>query len=232
MFDRRSVVNEHELWRHALGYARGQNVTLKDIQSVTGKRDYIRDVNHAGKVTTREHLQREWEIVEMVHKGLRRHHSYCQHYHCANPSLDAEQRLAVERILVWSGFVCVFRGGAGTGKSYTLREVEKALKETGGAVHVIAPQRQQVMDLEKYGFQNVETVSAFLAKGHLEPQSIIIVDEAGQIGGKQMHALLEFALENESRVIFSGDNGQHGAVEAADALRYLKSIPGCASHLN
>ena len=75
LFDRRSVVNEHELWRHALGYARGQNVTLKDIQAVTGKRDYIRDEKHPGKVTTREHLQREWEIVQMVHKGLRRHQS-------------------------------------------------------------------------------------------------------------------------------------------------------------
>jgi hypothetical protein len=188
LFDRRSVVNEHELWRRAPGYAIGQNVTLKDIQAVTGKRDYIRDVKHAGKVTTREHLRREWEIVEMVHKGLRHHHSFSKDYHCANPSLDAEQRLAVERILVCSGFVAVFRGGAGTGKSFTLREVEKALKETGRAVHVIAPQRQQVMDLEKHGFQNAETVRSFLAKGRLEPHSAIIVDEAGQTGGKQMHA--------------------------------------------
>ena len=76
LFDRRSVVNEHELWRHALGYARGQNMTLKDIQAVTGKRDYIRDEKHPGKVTTREHLRREWEIVQMVHKrALRRHQS-------------------------------------------------------------------------------------------------------------------------------------------------------------
>src|SRR5580698_3940281 len=141
LFDRRSVVNEHELWRHALGYARGQNVTLKDIQAVTCKRDYIRDEKHLGKVTTREHLRREWEIVQMVRKGLRRHYPLCPDYHCANPSLDAEQRLAVERILVGSGFVAVFRGGAGTGKSYTLREVEKALKESGRAVHVTAPQR-------------------------------------------------------------------------------------------
>src|SRR5580658_5094433 len=187
--------------------------------------------NHVGKVTTREHLQREWEIVEMVHKGLRRHHSFCRDYRCANPSLDAEQRLAVERILASTGFVAVFRGGAGTGKSYTLREVEKALKETGRAVHVIAPQRQQVMDLEKDGFQNVETVSAFLAKGSLEPQSFIIVDEAGQIGGKQMHALLEFALENESRVILSGDTRQHGAVEAADALRAIEKYSGVRNFL-
>jgi conjugative relaxase-like TrwC/TraI family protein len=226
LFDRRSVVNDHELWRHALGYATGQNVTLKDIQTVTGKRDYIRDEKHPGKVTTREHLQREWEIVEMVHKGLRRHHSFRSDYRCANPSLDAEQRLAVERILVCSGFVAVFRGGAGTGKSYTLREVEKALKETGRAVRVIAPQRQQVMDLEKDGFQNVETVCAFLAQGHLEAHSVIIVDEAGQIGGKQMHTLLEFALANESRVILSGDTRQHGAVEAADALRAIEKYSG------
>ena len=36
LFDRRSVVNEHELWRHALGYARGQNITLNGRTGQTG----------------------------------------------------------------------------------------------------------------------------------------------------------------------------------------------------
>jgi hypothetical protein len=43
LFDRRLVVNEHELWRHALNYARWQNVSLKDIQAITSRRDYNRD---------------------------------------------------------------------------------------------------------------------------------------------------------------------------------------------
>ena len=98
LFDRRSVVNEHELWRHALGYARGQNVTLKDIQSVTGKRDYIRDEKPSGQSYDPRALAagmgRLWKWFT---RACARHQSFCQDYRCANPSLDAEQRLAVEK---------------------------------------------------------------------------------------------------------------------------------------
>lgn len=47
----------------------------------------------------------------------------------------------------------------------------------------------------------------------------MILDEAGQIGAKQMQALLRQVQENGGRLIASGDTRQHGAVEASDALR-------------
>ena len=59
LFERRSIVHEHELWRHALERARGQDISLVDIQAVTHKRGYLRFDHHPGKVTTREHLERE-----------------------------------------------------------------------------------------------------------------------------------------------------------------------------
>jgi ATP-dependent exoDNAse (exonuclease V) alpha subunit len=56
--------------------------------------------------------------------------------------------------------------------------------------------------------------------------SVVIVDEAGQIGGKQMHRLLSLVKENGSRLILSGDTRQHGAVEASDALRAIEKHSG------
>ena len=58
------------------------------------------------------------------------------------------------------------------------------------------------------------------------PGSVVIVDEAGQIGGKQMHELLNFVKANEGRVVLSGDTRQHGAVEASDALRAIERYAG------
>ena len=58
------------------------------------------------------------------------------------------------------------------------------------------------------------------------PGSVVIVDEAGQIGGKQMHELLSFVQANGGRVILSGDTRQHGAVEASDALRAIERYAG------
>ena len=186
------------------------------------RRGYVRYKQHPGRITTREVLQREWEIVCMARDGIRRCAPLCSGHSIQNASLDSEQRQAVERILQSRDFVTLFRGGAGTGKSYTLREVYGALRQAGHTVIVVAPQRQQVMDLERDGFQGAQTVSAFLARGALPRGGVLLVDEAGQIGGRQMHQLLSLAQANEGRVILSGDTRQHGAVEASDALRAIE----------
>src|SRR6266542_5715274 len=146
LFERRSLVNEHDIWRHALEHARGENISLADIQAVARERGYIRDKDKPGRVTIREHLQREWAIVCAAKDGRFKFASFHAEYRSNNQQLDDEQRRAVERIMVSRGFVTLFRGGAGTGKSYTLREVQRELQRTGRFVQVVAPQRQQVLD--------------------------------------------------------------------------------------
>src|SRR4030095_5577267 len=44
LFDRRSVVHEHEIWRHAIEIARGQ-ASLEDIKEETTQRDYVREAS-------------------------------------------------------------------------------------------------------------------------------------------------------------------------------------------
>jgi conjugative relaxase-like TrwC/TraI family protein len=229
LFERRSVVSEHELWRHALEHARGQNISVAEIQAVTRQRDYIRNEDKPGKITTREHLQLEWDIVCAARDGRGKFGAFQPDYRSGNPRLDDEQRAAVERITNSWDFVTLFRGGAGTGKSFTLREVQSELERAGHTVLVVAPQRQQVMDLEHDGFKNVQTVSALLARRELPRNAVVLVDEAGQIGGKQMHALFQLAQNNHARLILSGDTRQHGAVEASDALRAIEKYSGLES---
>jgi conjugative relaxase-like TrwC/TraI family protein len=226
LFERRSVVNEHEIWRHALEHARAEDVSLADIQAVTRQRGYIRYEDHPGRVTIHEHVRREWDIVCAAKDGRQKFAAFSNEPKADNPRLDDEQREAVWRILSSPDFITLFRGGAGTGKSFTLREVQQILQVSGRAVHVVAPQRQQVIGLERDGFTNVQTVSALLASRDLPRDSVLLVDEAGQIGGKQMHALLRLALDNQARVILSGDTRQHGAVEASDALRAIEKYSG------
>ena len=104
--------------------------------------------------------------------------------------------------------------------------MHSALKQEGRPVQVLAPQRQQVADLERDGFTGAETVSAFLTRRSMARDTVVLVDEAGQIGGKQMLELLSFVKRNRGRVILSGDTRQHGAVEATDALRAIEKYSG------
>ena len=60
----------------------------------------------------------------------------------------------------------------------------------------------------------------------MEAGAVVIVDEAGQIGAKQMLRLLQFVKQRKGRVILSGDTRQHGPVEASDALRAIEKFAG------
>jgi len=226
LFERRSVVHVHELWRHALEHARGQNVSLSDIQNESRKRGHIHNAKYPSQVTTRKVLEREAKIVTLTQHRMGEYKPLAPDHCVSKFSLDDEQRKAVEHILSSRDFVTLFRGGAGTGKSYTLREVKIGLDKAGHRVQVVAPQHQQVHDLVGDGFYSAQTVSAFLSRGSMPRGAVVIVDEAGQIGGEQMEKLLSFVKAHDGRLILSGDTRQHGAVEASDALRAIEKYSG------
>ncbi|MBI4661097.1 MAG: AAA family ATPase, partial [Verrucomicrobia bacterium] len=60
----------------------------------------------------------------------------------------------------------------------------------------------------------------------LAERAVVVVDEAGQIGGRQMLGLIRLVRERNARLIFSGDTRQHGAVEASDALLAIERHSG------
>ena len=72
----------------------------------------------------------------------------------------------------------------------------------------------------------MQTVAEFIQRGALPEGAVVIVDEAGQIGGQQMLDLLRLVKEANGRVILSGDTRQHGPVEASDALRAIERYSG------
>ena len=226
LFDRHPVVPEYELWRHALEHARGENITVEQVRNITQSRGYIRDERSPHLVTSKAALEREWDIVCLAKSGIRRFRPLGDAQSIGNASLNSEQRTAVEHILSSRNFLTLFRGGAGTGKSYALRAVGDGLQRAGHHVHVIAPQRQQVMGLEQDGFSGVQTVSEFLVRKPMPEGAVVIVDEAGQIGGEQMQRLLRYVRNGRGRLILCGDTRQHGAVQASDALWAIEKYSG------
>lgn len=226
LFNRNSVVLECQLWQEALGRARGESFSVSELKDFTRRRGYIRDTARPGEVTLREVLLREWEIVQTAKEGVGDCLPLVANPRPTSPQLDNEQRQALEALLRSTNGVAVFRGGAGTGKSFVLRELVEQLREAGRAVVVLAPQRQQVVEMEKAGFPSPTTVANFLIKRELADSAVIIVDEAGQIGGRQMLELVRLIHERHGRLVLSGDTRQHGAVEASDALFAIERHAG------
>ena len=226
LFDRNSVVLECQLWQEALGRARGGNFPVSELMDFTRQRGYIRDKARPHEVTLREVLLREWEIVQTAKEGFGNCLPLVSHPRPSSSQLDPDQRQALAALLRSTHGVSVFRGGAGTGKSFVLRELVDQLRQSGRNVVVLAPQRQQVVEMEKTGFPSPTTVANFLIKRELADSAVIVVDEAGQIGGRQMLELVRLIEERHGRLVLSGDTRQHGAVEASDALLAIERHAG------
>jgi conjugative relaxase-like TrwC/TraI family protein len=226
LFDRNSVVLECQVWQEALGRARGEGFSISELKDFTQQRGYIRDEEHPGTVTLREVLLREWEIVQTAKEGVGDSWPLVANPRPASPKLDDEQCRALDALLGSTNIVSLFRGGAGTGKSFVLHELAEQLRESGRRVVVLAPQRQQVVEMEKAGFPSPSTVASFLLKREILAGAVVLVDEAGQIGGRQMLELIRLVRERNARLILSGDTRQHGAVEASDALLAIERHAG------
>jgi len=223
LFERRSVVNDYELMSAALARGRGENFDLAALREAIENRGYIRE-DGTSKLTSREVLRCELGIVTAAHDGRERHAPLSPGYRPAT-TLSSEQAVAVRQILESRDFMTLFRGSAGTGKSFTLREVTQGLQAARHPVVVLAPQRQQVADLCADGLV-ATTVSHCLEKRTLPTRAVVLVDEAGQIGGKQMGELVALVKSCGGRLILSGDTRQHGAVQASDALRAIEEFSG------
>src|SRR5438067_8714219 len=129
LFDRNSVVLECQIWQEVLGRARGEGFSFSDLKDFTERRGYIRDAERPGEVTLREVLLCELEIVQTAKEGVGDCHPLVANPCPANPKLDDEQSKALDALLCSTNRVSVFRGGAGTGKSFVLREMVEQVQQ-------------------------------------------------------------------------------------------------------
>ena len=226
LFDRNSVVLECQIWQEALGRARGGEFSVATLKGSTQRRGYIRDAVRPGEVTLPEVLHREWEIVRFAKEGCGERAPLVKGPHASHSELDDEQQQALHQLLLSTNTVTLFRGGAGTGKSFVLRHLINEMQQTGRSVVVLAPQRQQVVEMEQAGFPSPSTVASFLQKSELADGALVVIDEAGQIGGRQMLELLQIAEQHHARILLSGDTRQHGPVDASDALVAIEKYSG------
>ncbi len=223
LFERKAVARDHELWSAALARARGMDFDLAAIRAEIDRRGYVREP-HSRRMTSPEVLRSELAVVLAARQG-RNWYAPLSPAYKPGSTLAPEQRVAVGHILGSQDFITLFRGGAGTGKSFTLGEVKRGLEAAGHPVVVLAPQRQQVAELQADGLL-ADTLARCLQARLVPPRAVVMVDEAGQIGARQLSQLVALVQARSGRLILSGDTRQHGAVEASDALLAIERYSG------
>lgn len=225
LFERNSVVRDHELMTEALRHGRGQ-IDPGQLRGALELEQSQGSLIRAGhNLATRESLDREQRMIAAVDRGIARFERLGgEREFRPSERLREEQQRAIHQVLDSRDFSINLRGAAGTGKTATLHEIDRGLRDGGRDVVAVAPTRSAVEELRKVGFNDAMTISRLLdnpAQASLHGK-VLVVDEAGMVSGRQMEGLLKLAEREHARILFSGDTRQIQSVEASDALRILE----------
>lgn len=147
-------------------------------------------------------------------------------------SLSDEQRGALGRVTERGGLASVI-GYAGTGKSAILGVAREAWEEAGYTVRGAALSGIAAENLEAgsgIGSRTIASLEYAWARDReqLGPRDVLVVDEAGMIGTRQMERLLSAAEQAGAKVVLVGDPEQLQAIEAGAAFRALSQAHGAA----
>jgi conjugative relaxase-like TrwC/TraI family protein len=216
VFERKSVVPEHEL----LGVALAQHPGELDLPALKEAAKYSAHLVKTERgVSTPQILATELDLIQTVNAA-------CDAVAPIHPTykpadwLGEDQRRAIYHVLRTSDRITGLRGLAGSGKTTALRELVAACKEAKIEPLFCAPTAAATDVLRKEGFEAKTLQGLLLSKPVLSERQLIVLDEAGAVGIDDMKRL--FDLAHDARVVLSGDTGQHASVARGDALRILE----------
>lgn len=143
-----------------------------------------------------------------------------------------QQRAVMDR-LGQGGRLAVAIGVAGSGKSTLLAPLVDAWTAEGRTVHGAALAWRQSEDLAGAGIprERLAALSVFLDRASREQialgrDSVVVVDELGLLGTRQMLELLRLQQQHGFQLVAVGDPKQCQAIEAGPVIELLRSALG------
>ncbi|GGC06608.1 hypothetical protein GCM10011494_26530 [Novosphingobium endophyticum] len=144
--------------------------------------------------------------------------------------LSGEQRAAFEHVTDRQGLSVVV-GYAGTGKSAMLGVAREAWEDAGLNVRGAALSGIAAEGLENgsgIASRTIASLELQWSQGRDLPTSrdVLVIDEAGMVGTRQMERVLTHAQEAGAKVVLVGDASQLQAIEAGAAFRSIAERHG------
>jgi Ti-type conjugative transfer relaxase TraA len=146
------------------------------------------------------------------------------------PTLSDEQRAVVGHVTADRQLAVVI-GDAGTGKSFSMAAARETWEAQGYRVRGMALSAQAADQLRAGSGIESRTIHSAEAQwrhGVDQPcaRDVIVVDEAGMVGSKQLGRVLDTAHQSGAKVVLIGDAKQLAAIEAGDGFRTISERVG------
>jgi conjugative relaxase-like TrwC/TraI family protein len=229
-----SVFPEREVQRVALLYGLG-HVTPEQVAAELPRQGVITAEIDGRRESTTEGLQREEDYIvgramagrgsvapAGVAEGLDRK------FDGEKKSLNDEQWDAVIGLLNSDCRINLVEGWAGTGKTELLQKYDEGMRRAGQTVTYLATTSPATEVLKKGKF-DAHTVAHFLLDEKMQKAAKggrVVVDEVSMLGHKDAVKLFQLAEKYDLKLIFGGDQMQHGSVPRGAFLRVLKEYGG------
>ena len=147
----------------------------------------------------------------------------------ARRTLTAGQRAMIQEICLSPAGVLVIEGDAGVGKTYALEVCREAFDASGVEVVGCALAGRAAELLEEGSDIASTTVAATLRQLQVERLpygGVLVVDEAGMLGDRQLAELVSLAARDEAKLVVVGDPFQLQPIEAGAPMRTLSDHIG------
>jgi conjugative relaxase-like TrwC/TraI family protein len=148
----------------------------------------------------------------------------------ARPGLSPEQAAMVERVTGSGAGVDVVVGVAGSGKTFALGAARDAWAGSGHRIIGAALSARAAGELQDGSGIPATTIARLLADldrpdpAALPPRTVLVLDEAGMVGTRQLAGLLDHARAARAKVVLVGDDRQLGEIEAGGAFAALAHL--------
>ncbi len=142
----------------------------------------------------------------------------------ARPALTPDQRAMIEAVCTTPAGVVVVEGAAGVGKTFALDACREAFAASGVPIVGCALAGKAAQGLEEGSAVPAWTVSSMLSQlqvDQLPTGGVLVVDEAGMIGDRQLAELVGLAERDDVKLVLIGDPCQLQPIEAGAPLRTL-----------
>lgn len=151
----------------------------------------------------------------------------------ARRTLSDEQARALSYLTRDSGGVATVVGDAGTGKSHLMGAAREAWAVSGYRVRGCALAGKAAAGLQAGAAINSQTLHSLLAdlergRVRLGHRDVIVLDEAGTVGSRQMADLFQRAEASGAKLVLVGDHKQLQPVAAGAAFRHVAGATGAA----
>ena len=194
------------------------------FEAIRSHKEIVQVQEYKDCFTTRQMLSLE---AEMLNKANRL--NICEGHEVkqieVTRPLSEEQLEVLNHITDKGDMKCVI-GFAGSGKSYLLGAAREVWEKSGYKVEgvtlagIAASGLQQSSGIES---RTLASRMSYWEKGEqkLTKDTILVVDEAGMLGSRQIAKILKEVETAQAKVVFIGDTEQLQAIEAGSAFRAI-----------